>query len=69
MEGGELTNREAARSELGGEEGFELVIQNGAKIVGEDVIVVAVAGNNAEGVCGSHALVYAALFVANLQGM
>ena len=57
------------RSELGGEKGLELVIQNGAKIVGDDVVVVAVADDDAGGVCGSHMLGYKPLFVANLQGL
>ena len=57
------------RSELGREEGFELVVENGAEIVGEDVVVVAVADDDAEGVCSTDPLGYEALFMANLWGM
>ena len=49
------------RGELGAEEGFELAIENGAEIVGEDVVVVAVAGDGAESVAVLTRDLYSAL--------
>ena len=74
VEGGELATGAladlgAVRGGLGGEEGLELVVEDDAEVFGQDVVVVAVPDDDAEGVGGADALGYEALFVADLQGM
>jgi hypothetical protein len=53
--------------DLGREERLELVVEDDAKVFGEDMVVVAVADNNAERVAGADALGYEALLVVDLR--
>lgn len=47
-------------------EGLELIVEDNTKILGKDVIIVAVADYDTEGIGGADTLDYVAFFLTNL---